>query len=84
MTDNYINIIKGGYIKAYLNYYLDLKYLIVTPFDWGYKIEAITKLNEFNINVNIERCNYKIEELCEIALSKIKTEIYKQYINPHL
>lgn len=84
MTDNHINIIKGGYIKEYLKYYLDLKYLSVEPCDWGYKIETITKLNDLHINVNIERCNYKIEELCDIALNKIKTEIFKHFINPHL
>lgn len=28
MSDNYFNIIKGGYIRAYLKYYLDLKYLL--------------------------------------------------------
>lgn len=37
MTDNNI-IIKGGYIKEYLNYYLDLTYLYVEPCDWGYNI----------------------------------------------
>ena len=84
MTDNNIIIIKGGYIKEYLNYYLDLTYLYVEPCDWGYKIETITKLNGYYINVNIERCNYKLEELCDIAINKIKTEIFKQYINPHL
>lgn len=29
MSDNYFNIIKGGYIRAYLKYYLDLKYLFI-------------------------------------------------------
>lgn len=84
MTDNNIIIIKGMYIKEYLSYYLDLKYFYIEPYDWGYKIEATTKLNDFNININIEKCNYKIEELCDIALNKIKTEILKQYFNPHL
>lgn len=28
MSDNYFNIIKGGYIRAYLKYYLDLKIFI--------------------------------------------------------
>lgn len=84
MTDNFINIIKGMYIKEYISYYLDLKYIYIEPYDWGYKIEVTTELNGFDINVNIEKCNYKIEELCDIALNKIKTKILKQYINPHL
>ena len=84
MTDNHINIIKGGYIKEYLKYYLDVTYLYVEPYDWGYKIETTTKLNDFSINVNIERCNYTLEELCEIAVNKIKIEIFKHFINPHL
>ena len=84
MTDNFINIIKGMYIKEYISYYLDLKYIYIEAYDWGYKIEVTTKLNDFDINVNIERNNYIIEELCDIALNKIKTEILKQYFNPHL
>ncbi len=84
MTDNYIKIIKGGYIKAYLNYYLDLKYLLVEPFDWGYKIEATTRLNDIAIDINIENNNQQVEKLCDNALSNIKTEIFKHFINPHL
>lgn len=84
MSDNYFNIIKGGYIRAYLKYYLDLKYLFIEPYDWGYKIEATTKLNELNIYVTIDRSDCTVEKLCEIALSMIKNEIIKQYINPHL
>lgn len=84
MTDNYIKIIKGGYIKAYLNYYLDLKFLTVIPFDWGYNIEAKTRLNDITIIITIENDNRQIEELCDIAMTKIKTEILNQYINPHL
>ena len=83
MTDNYIKIIKGGYIKAYLKYYLDLKYLSVEPFDWGYKIEATTRLNDIAIDINIEN-NQQVEKLCDNALSKIKTEIFNHFINPHL
>lgn len=84
MINNYFKMLNGQYIRNYLNYYFTLDNIDVIPYDWGYKIKAVTKLNDFNINVNIENDNYKIEELCDIAFSKIKTEILKQYINPHL
>lgn len=84
MTENYFKILKGQYIKEYLKYYLTLNDIEVVAYDWGYKIKAITKLNDFNIFVNIDNDNCRVEELCDIALSKIKIEILKQYINPHL
>lgn len=84
MCVNYIKELKGEYIRKYLNYYLILDDLIVKTYDWGYKINAVTKLNDFNINIIVENDNQRVEELCDIALSKIKNEILKQYFNPHL
>lgn len=84
MTDNYFKILKGKYIKEYLKYYLELEDLEVVAYDWGYKIKAVTKLNDFNIFVNVDNDNHRVEELCDIAFSKIKIEILKMYINPHL
>lgn len=72
MCVNYIKELKGEYIRKYLNYYLILNNLIVKTYDWGYKINAVTKLNDFNININVENDNRRVEELCDIALSNIK------------
>lgn len=84
MSVNYIKKLKGEYMRKYLNYYLILDDLTVKTYDWGYKINAVTRLNDFNININVENNNKRIEELCDIALSKIKIEILMQYINPNL
>lgn len=84
MTDNYFKILNGNYIKEYLKYYLSLQDIEVLAYDWGYNINAVTKLNNINIFVNIDNDNHRVEELCDIAYNKIKIEIIKQYINPHL
>lgn len=84
MTDNYFKKLKGEYIKKYLKYYLALENIEVVAYDWGYKIKAVTKLNDFNIFVNVDNDNHRVEELCDIAFSKIKIEILKHYINPNL
>ena len=49
MTDNYFKILNGKYIKEYLKYYLELEDIEVEPYDWGYKIEATTKLNDLKL-----------------------------------
>lgn len=72
MTNNYFKMLNGQYIRNYLNYYFELDNIDVIPYDCGYKIKAVTKLNDFNIIVYIDNNNCKIEELCDIALSKIK------------
>ena len=84
MTDNYFKTLKGEFIQNYLNYYLILECIDVLAYDWGYRIRAVTKLNDFKIIIDIDNINKTVEELCDIALSKIKTEILKQYITPHL
>lgn len=84
MTDNYFKTLKGVFIQNYLNYYLILKDINVLAYDWGYRIRAVTKLNDFIIIIDIDNNNNTVEELCDIALSKIKTKILTQYINPHL
>lgn len=84
MSVNYIKKLKGEYIRKYLNHYLVLDDLIVETYDWGYKINAVTRLNDFNININVENDNQRVEELCDIALSKIKIEILNHCITPHL
>mgnify|MGYP000316422504 CR=1 FL=1 len=84
MTDNYFKMLNGQYIRNYLNYYFTLENIDVIPYNCGYEIKAVTKLNDFNIIVYIDDNNYKIEELCDTAFSKIKTEILKHYITPHL
>lgn len=84
MTDNYFKILNKTYIKEYLKYYLSLQDIEVLVYDWGYNINAVTKLNNINISVNIDNDNHRVEELCDIAFNKIKIEIIKQYINPHL
>lgn len=84
MTDNYFKTLKGNFIQNYLSHYLILKDINVLAYDWGYKIRAVTKLNDFIIIKDIDNNNNTVEELCDNALSKIKTEILKQYINPHL
>lgn len=82
MTDNYFKTLKGEFIQNYLNHYLMLKDIDVLAYDWGYRIRAVTKLNDFIITIDID--NNNVEELCYNALSKIKTKIIEQYINPHL
>lgn len=84
MTDNYLKALKGIFIQDYLNYYLVLEDIDVLAYDWGYRIGATTKLNGFNMIIDIDNNNNTVEELCDIALSKIKTKILTQYINPHL
>lgn len=84
MCVNYIKELNGEYIRKYLNYYLILDYLIVETYDYGYLINAKTRLNDFIININIDNDNQRVEELCNIALSKIKNEILSHFINPHL
>lgn len=84
MTNNYLKKLKGMFIQKYLNYYLILKDINVLTYDWGYRIKAVTKLNDFNIEVDIDSSNTRVEVVCDIALDKIKTEILKHYINPHL
>lgn len=84
MTDNYFKTLKGIFIQNYLNHYLILKDIDVLAYDWGYRIRAVTKLNDFTIIKDIDNNNNTVEELCDIALSKIKTEILKHFINPHL
>lgn len=39
MTDNFINIIKGMYIKEYISHYLDLKYIYIEAYDWDIKLK---------------------------------------------
>lgn len=84
MTINYFKMLNGQYIRNYLNYYFTLENIDVIPYNCGYEIKAVTKLNDFNIIVYIDDNNCKIEELCDTAFSKIKTEILKHFINPHL
>ena len=84
MTNNYFKTLKGVFIQNYLNYYLILEDIHVLAYDWGYRIRAVTKLNDFNINIDIHDRNSRVEELCDIALSEIKTEILTHFINPHL
>jgi len=84
MTDNYFKTLKGEFIQNYLNHYLILKNVDVLAYDWGYRIRAVTKLNDFIIIIDIDNNNNNVEELCYNALSKIKTKIIEHYINPHL
>lgn len=77
MTDNYFKTLKGIFIQNYLNYYLILEDIGVLAYDWGYKIIAVNKLFDFIIVIAIDNNNNTIEELCDIALNKLKTEIVK-------
>lgn len=79
MTDNFFKTLKGEFIQSYLNYYLMLECIDVLAYDWGYRIRAVTKLNDFKLIIDIDNNNKTVEEICDIALS-----ILKNYINPHL